>query len=185
MKMTSVSDELSLLKSYLSYDEDTGNLYWIKVNNNKRKSGEIAGNKTKSGYIQIGLYNKRYLAHRVAFLFSYGRWPALTDHINRNRADNRIENLREISDHASNINKRPHRSPVSGFRGAYYRKGCPFRPYKAQARMSDGRIKFLGYYATPEEAQAAYLEHYKSQGIEIDLKLDLQTKGGRNGIRNT
>lgn len=93
----------------------------------------------------------------------------MTDHINRNRCDNRIVNLREISDHESNINKRPHKISASGLRGVSIRKDCKSRPYRATAKKANGKQVFLGLYANAKEAQKAYLSYYKSRGIKIKL----------------
>ena len=91
------------LKEVLSYDTDTGNFLWL-YDSGKAKKGEIAGHKNKSmGYILIGISNQKYLAHRLVWLYTYGKLPANTiDHINRNKHDNRLCNLREAT-HSENM----------------------------------------------------------------------------------
>lgn len=156
-------------KDCLRYDEKTGLFYWTKFIGGNSKVGEIAGNKTKNGYVSISIGNKKYLAHRLALYFIHGKWPKITDHINRKRDDNRIINLREVTHHESNINKRPHKKARSGFRGVVRRNDCPNHPFRATAKDETGRQVNLGYHATAEEAQKAYIDYYASRGIKIDL----------------
>ena len=95
------------LKELLDYDPKTGIFTWKYANNN-RKAGSKAGYKAKDGYIAISIDSKRYLAHRLVWLFVYGHFPKYDiDHINRIRDDNRIENLQkaELSDVYYHISK--------------------------------------------------------------------------------
>ena len=89
--------ELENLKMQLHYDRNDGIFYWKNIKSrSKYKIGDIAGciNK-KSGYIQIRLNQKTYLAHRIAFAFENGYLPEEVDHKNHIRTDNRILNLRD------------------------------------------------------------------------------------------
>jgi len=168
-----MSQVYEMAKEYLRYNPKNGKFYWIKSTNNRSTIGDEAGNVNKSsGYVFLGVNSRRFLAHRLAYYMAYGKVPRMVDHINRKRADNRIKNLREITDFASNVNKKPHRKAKSGLRGAYMYNDRRKKPYKAQARLPSGKIKFLGAFFTAAEAQAAYLSHYKGLGIDIDLTLD-------------
>ncbi len=158
------SDEL---KRLLRYEPETGLFYWRVATNNRSEAGKVAGYKARTGYILIGVGNRRYLAHRLAFFFSHGKWPKITDHINRKRDDNRICNLREVTAHVSNINKRPHKKAVSGKRGVVINEACPKRPYRATAKDETGRQVHLGYFTTADEAHAAYVSYYRNRGITI------------------
>ena len=86
----------SRLKKVLYYDANTGDFIRLVSTNNSVKVGDIAGSKDVScGYIKIAVDGKRYLAHRLAWLYEYGEFPDTgLDHINRIRYDNRISNLR-------------------------------------------------------------------------------------------
>jgi hypothetical protein len=80
-------DQTTLL-SVFEYKD--GVLHW-------RKNGKRAGTRHHTGYTQIGFQNSLYNAHRLIFLMSYGWLPEVIDHIDGNRANNKIENLRPAS----------------------------------------------------------------------------------------
>lgn len=71
-------------------------------NDRKNSNGSI----DKDGYLIIKVKNKQFKAHRIAWLLNYGKFPNTElDHINRNKLDNRIENLRESNRKEQNNNK--------------------------------------------------------------------------------
>ena len=84
--------ELSKKYNDLFYYED-GKLYW-KVKASNILAGTIAGGKNKCGYVVVGINKKRILAHRIIFAMHHGYEQECIDHINNNKSDNRIENLR-------------------------------------------------------------------------------------------
>jgi hypothetical protein len=98
------------------FDYKDGNLYWKEDNRAKKIKGMIAGYITKNGYRAIRKNGKFYLAHRLIFLYHYGHLPKFIDHIDRNRQNNKIENLRECSLQQSAFNRLPPQKSTSGFR---------------------------------------------------------------------
>jgi hypothetical protein len=83
------------LKQILDYDQNTGVFRWATRKCQRKRAGEIAGSVSNKGYVMIGIDYKKYSAHRLAWLYVHGDWPAgEIDHINRDRTDNRISNLR-------------------------------------------------------------------------------------------
>lgn len=90
---------LALLRSCLAYDPDTGVFTRLKTDNPNPAAvvGGVAGHVQPHGYRHIRVGDHRYLAHRLAWFYVYGVWPAdEIDHINRDRDDNRISNLRLV-----------------------------------------------------------------------------------------
>lgn len=87
----------SHLRSVLSYDKETGVFAW-KVDAGRRRRGDHAGCIESRGYVNIGIDGVIYRGHQLAWLYVTGEWPRETvDHKNRNRSDNRWENLRGAS----------------------------------------------------------------------------------------
>lgn len=81
------------------------------------------GSYDKDGYLIIKVKTKRFKAHRIVWLLNYGEFPASElDHINRNRADNRIENLRESNRLQQAKNKEQKPNPDTGLIGVYLDK---------------------------------------------------------------
>jgi len=83
------------IKTKLRYSCRTGKLTWSNFKRTASHSGKEAGCITKNGYRQIRLCKKSLYSHRVAWFLFYGEWPkGQIDHINHDKTDNRIENLR-------------------------------------------------------------------------------------------
>ena len=68
------------------------------------RDGKLAGTITKTGYRQVSVDNKLYLAHRVIFAMHWGFLPQFIDHIDGNRLNNKIENLRQCTDQQNKYN---------------------------------------------------------------------------------
>lgn len=109
------SDEL---KNVLTYDPETGVFTWLRPKSyGLGLTGEAAGHKAADGYIRIEVLGKKYLAHRLAYLYMTGHFPQnVIDHINRVKSDNRWSNLRPATQ-KQNRNNSKVGSSKSGFKG--------------------------------------------------------------------
>jgi hypothetical protein len=118
--------------------------------------GNVAGHRHKGhGYIQIKINGQLHLAHRLAWLYVYGDWPAeQIDHVNRDRTDNRIANLREITQAQNCQNRSVQHNSTSGVAGVTWNKTLG----KWHARIGlGGRRRHVGWFRTKAEATAARL----------------------------
>lgn len=107
-----------------------------------------------NGYGQVKMDGKPYFTHRLIWLLAYGEWPEFIDHINRNKLDNRLENLRAVTRTENQHNHGLRKNNTSGYIGVYFHKQA--NKYEAQIILNGKRI-YLGLYATAEEAFTAYM----------------------------
>lgn len=149
----------SELKSKLHYDRNSGIFTW-KVNKGRKRLGDVAGFINKIGYWEICINQIQYLGHRLAWFYVYEILPEeLIDHINMNRSDNRIENLRQADQSQNSINREIQSNNTSGYRGVSYNKKR--KKYEAYCTLNS-KTKKLGYYETAEEASIVYEKYAKS-----------------------
>lgn len=140
------------LRELLSYNPETGKFTRIV----RRTRGKDSGWADKYGYLYLMVDGKTYSYHRLVWLHVNGAWPEHEiDHINGDKSDNRIANLRDISRSKNLQNEvRVRKNNASGFMGVQYRKD---RNTWISTIRVDGKSKRLGSFATPEEAEAAYI----------------------------
>lgn len=147
------------LKELLSYDPDTGVFTWLKPSSTRLKQGDIAGTPHNKGYLVIRVNYQRYLAHRLAWFYMYGVWPSkFMDHINTDRSDNRISNLREATNAQNMQNGVLKKSNTSGFRGVSWHTKS--NKWKAGI-VINGKACHLGLFSSKEEASLVYNEKAK------------------------
>jgi hypothetical protein len=146
------------LKELLHYDPDTG-IFTRKVQAGPHPVGSVAGRKDSIGYSQIGVSGRRYMTHRLAWLYVYGEFPnGEIDHINRDKSDNGIANLRVVNRSQNLQNLGRIASNTSGLKGVSW---CNReRKWFAQI-MKNKKNNFLGYFVDKEKAHQAYLEAKK------------------------
>ncbi len=146
------------LRQILDYNPETGDFVWKKTLSSKNLNGKNAGKINSHGYRSIKINRKDYLAHRLAWLFIYDGWPPqFIDHINGNRLDNRICNLRNATYSVNNRN----RTKAKGFQ----KVGNKFR-----ARIViDDRTIHLGMFETEKEANFAYLSAKNKFHPELNI----------------
>lgn len=137
------------IKELFDYRAD-GVLIWRKRLSNRIHPGQPANNKNDLGYIRVRIYGKLYKAHRLIYLYHYGYMPDMVDHINQNKSDNRIENLRETSKSLNGLNGKPRLNRK--YRGVTVTKNG-----KISARLYVNKISYhLGYFSNVEDAAQAY-----------------------------
>ena len=150
------------LRQHLRYEPDTGLLFWVK-----RRKGRYfdkpVGAKMSHGYLAVGIDGLNFTAHRIAWALVHGKWPdGVIDHINGDRSDNRICNLRDVDQVKNMLNvHRPRVDNACGVRGVSLHR----QSGKYTARLkSEGKYLSLGLYKTPEEAGEAYVAAKRAFG---------------------
>jgi len=142
------------LLALLSYNPDSGVFLWKKRVAIGTGSGAVAGGISRIGYRVIQLAGRLTSAHRIAWFYMTGVWPANDiDHINGVRDDNRWCNLREAT-RAENMQnqRRAQKHNKCGFLGVHPTE----KGFRACIRKN-GKLHHLGYFSTPELAHGAYL----------------------------
>lgn len=153
------------LFAMFDYDPATGALTWrhrddVPPEWNTRHAGKPAlACVTDRGYLHGRIHRQPYRAHRVIMCLLLGYWPEQVDHLNGNRSDNRIVNLRPVTAYEQARNKKRPRSNTSGYHGLRERKG------RWQAYASS---RYLGTFPTVEEALAARAEVQRSEGYHAN-----------------
>lgn len=142
---------VDLAHEWFEYDPSTGLIRWKKQSARNVPVGREAGSRDKLGYLHIRFKGRAYLAHRVAWLMTFGEWPPeFTDHIDGNPSNNRISNLRLASPAQNRWNSREFRSGMTGVSPSAGGRTCI-------ARIQSGKKKVhLGTFGTEQEANMAY-----------------------------
>lgn len=145
---------LASVRQLFRYEPTTGNFLRLVDVRGGQKAGTVAGSLGGEGYVYIGVRGKKYRAHRLAFLVTHGRWPvADLDHVNGNRADNRLVNLRE-ADRSQNLwNMRIRADNRSGIKGVCFDSQA--RKWRADIKVRGKRVH-LGLFSSKEDAGASY-----------------------------
>jgi len=151
-------DLLAEARRVLDYNPETGVLTWKVDRNSYIKAGSRAGAKNSEGYIHLRVGGKSCKAHRIAWLLAHGSLPDCDiDHINGDRADNRLCNLRAATRAENGQNqKRAHSSnKTSGLLGVHWH--AQSKKWRSVIAVNKEK-KYLGLFDTAEEAHAAYLK---------------------------
>lgn len=162
-------------KQVLRYDPETGKLYWLErpidmfndvvVNGGLRTADaaqsafnvKFAGKeaftaKNEQGYHVGSIFGKMQRAHRVAWAIVHGYWPTQIDHINGQRCDNRLVNLRDVSNALNHRNEGKPRNNTSGVMGVFWCKQT--KMWRATIKLNY-RQHHIGRFRTIEEAAIA------------------------------
>ena len=140
------------LRFLFSYDEKAGILKWRYPQGNAR-IGVPAGNIDKEGYSVISVLGQKHRLHRVIWVYNFGDIPPThyVDHINGDKLNNRLANLRLVTSKQSAANRGTFKSSKTGVRGVCRKGG----KYTAQLQRNGVKTN-LGVFNTIEEASSAY-----------------------------
>lgn len=171
-----------LLRKLLRYEPETGRLFWKERGPdvmqhvtrspedaclawNRKFSGREAFTANRTGYKVGNIFNRTFAAHRIAWAITHGEWPQnFIDHINGDRADNRLCNLRSVSQLENMRNVRKNPLNTSGITGVY--KNTHTRLWSAKISVKN-RSQHLGYFETREEAAQARLAAENELGFSV------------------
>lgn len=137
---------VDVLRSYVAYNPETGELRYVVSN-------KVAECITSKGYLRLKVRGQEILAHRAAWALTHDSWPTqFIDHINENKQDNRLCNLRLVT-HSENLQNqgRPTKRSSTGLRGVS-RSRTKFKVHICK----DGVNKYIGTFDTLVEAGEAY-----------------------------
>jgi len=137
------------------FEYRNGILFWKVSPNKKIRIGLIAGYLGKYGYVNVGFNRSSYRAHRIIFLMHYGYLPKYLDHINGNRSDNRIENLRKCNASENSRNAKLFKTNTSGVKGLWFDKLN--NKWKVELRLNSVKLSF-GRYSDFELAELVAIE---------------------------
>lgn len=151
MKVNKIPNDI---REYLRYED--GKLYWTK----KACKRVIVGDEAKAigsvGYKVVGFKGKQYLAHRVIWFLVKGEQPPkILDHINNDKLDNRIENLRGVTQNQNQYNSKIPKNNTSGIKGVSFIKSL--NKWRARLRLNNKRIH-IGLFTDLEDAANAVRE---------------------------
>lgn len=172
------------LRLLVQYDPTSGDLFWRTRSSdmfpgksvagrdgecsawNKRYAGKPALNYlNRSGYAVGSILGKSYRSHRVCWAIHHGYWPSEIDHIDGNRSNNRISNLREVTRKQNSCNRKRRSDNTSGATGVRFSRGT----WKVRIHRN-GRECHVGSFKSKEEAIAAWrkaaslLEYHPNHG---------------------
>lgn len=143
------------LLEIVTYDPETG-IFTHNLSRGGTFAGTVAGHASKrDGYVRINIDRNLHLAHRMAWFYVNKVWPEDTlDHINGDRKDNRICNLRVATKGQNNFNKPLTKQNTSGYKGVSLNKQSG--KWKAQIQVN-GKNRYIGQYNDIREAAEAYI----------------------------
>lgn len=149
----------TLLYDLFKYED--GILY-RKIGRRNKYTWKPTGSLDKGGYLTTGLNGKVYKTHRLIFLMHHNYLPEFIDHIDGNRTNNNIDNLRAATKSQNARNHKVYVTSKSKYSGVTYNARA--QKWAARAQLK-GKRYFLGYYHVPEDAHGVVLtfkqKHYE------------------------
>ena len=140
---------LSKERLHQLFQYENGNLFWKVRPAYNVFVGDKAGHKTQNGYITINIDKKPYGAHRLIFLMYYGYLPKIVDHIDHNRSNNVISNLRAADYISNGLNRQLGGNNSSGYKNVMWNKA---KKNWRVALVVDKKFKHIGNFEDIELA---------------------------------
>lgn len=141
------------LKDLIHYDKETGEFTWLERRGGSAIMGSPVGYLKTSGYMATKIKGKYYELHRLAFLYVEGYLPEeCVDHIDRNPANNKWDNLREVSHSCNSMNKGTQSNNTSCIVGVNW---CESNQAWHARVTNKGKRIYLGQFKTKLEAALA------------------------------
>jgi hypothetical protein len=147
-------------------------LYWLEDYCNKKVAGKQVGTTNSSGYKQVILNKKSFMVHRIIYEMFKGKIPdkLQIDHIDRNKINNSLDNLRLCTNSENCMNKAAQCNNKYNSKGIYFDK--EYQKFRVRIRKNNKRF-YLGRFDTLEEATKIYLEaarelHGEFSGVLYD-----------------
>jgi hypothetical protein len=136
------------LRELFNYNPETGEVTWAISNSNAAPVGKVIKSKSSSGYVTVRINRKTYQLHRVIWKMFYGEEPGnvIIDHINRNKTDNRIVNLRLFTTSMNGYNRGLQSNSSTGVTGVHVHSDG------FQVKVGS---RYIGLFRTIEEAKEA------------------------------
>jgi hypothetical protein len=174
--------DLNLVRTRFDYNPETGVVTYsgrerahLSPSMRSRKTGRPVGWRDTHGHLNVKINNKDYLLHRVIWLHQFGEWPdGVVDHVNGNKQDNRMSNLRLVSQGINCQNN--HKGLKGSFSGTLgVSPGITPGTWLANIRANKHAMR-LGTFNSKEEAYDAYLnakalvhpDSFLTQGVTVD-----------------
>ena len=144
--------DIETIKNIFEYKN--GKLFYINKTHkfSKIKIGDEAGSLYSNGYLNVKLQNKRYGVHRLVFAMHNGYFPKMLDHIDGNKLNNNIENLRPATRSENSSNRGLMTNNTSGIKGVAWHKTS--NKWEASCQVNKKRVK-IGYFDELSEAEKA------------------------------
>ncbi|WP_088255692.1 HNH endonuclease [Fimbriiglobus ruber] len=153
------------VRSILNYDPESGIFRWKERGHwfqtyrtwNTKHAGKVAGNVNAQGYISIGIDDHPRKAHRIAWFWMTGEWAIEVDHKDRDRTNNKWDNLREATGSKNQHNRSKSKNNTSGYKGVIRVKRNGMWDGKWIAKICvNGKTTHSRQCDTPEAAHAEY-----------------------------
>ena len=139
------------LNHHFSYDPESGS-FTYKIPTRRRKVGATVGKPDKDGYLTASIGCNRIIIHRAIWMMIYGEWPNVVDHINGDKTDNRLLNIRNVTNNENLKNSRLSKRNKSGVTGVIWHKR--FNKWHVGIGVNS-KLKHIGYYHSYFDAVCA------------------------------